>query len=251
MTSTNENAKSIMAVAAGIATVTRPFYGPFFFLYGVVLLGFVIIRRRVDLKKSGGRYFKIAVIYFLILVPQVLTIYIHENRLALTGREADDWKKIHLKEGMYTYKYETLVARQEDPRLNYININRYNLLHGVTKQSDLYRLILEDWLGTIKMITFKTVGLFQSFDWSVYRISNSLRPLHPVFLFGGIHFFFFVFSCIEVLKMIFNKNKNCFSNWMAVQIFCILHVLVYAILTVPESGFIAPVIPAIIVIGVL
>jgi len=180
-----------------------------------------------------------------------IAIYQHEGRIGLTGNESDGWKQIHLRQGMYTYKYETHGNRPENPQIYYISKTRYNLFRQVKSTSDYYKTFIKDIEGTVAIISHKIIGLFQSFEWSVYRTTDSLNYLHPVFWFGLVHFFFFVSICFEVFRIIgFNRNIF-FSTSTPLQIFCILHTLFYAILTVPESRFIAPVIPAIIANGVI
>jgi hypothetical protein len=95
------------------------------------------------------------------------------------------------------------------------------------------------------------VGIFQSFEWSVYRKATDSNPNHPVFIFGAINFFFFI--CVGwglIWLTLAGGYLEQNDYFVLFGLIGLSHILTYTIFAHAEARYIAPALPLIVVLAI-
>jgi len=237
----------------GLLALVKPFYGPFF----VASIGIFMFLFFVNSKREKGRwksFFSLAIplilSFLVICTPQIATIFKHEHRIGLVGYLSSYPLSDSKLAGKKTYKYETLPTNAKSPIILYLRtplfFTKPKLGNGLVRLGNIFNFLADSTMFYI----LKTVGLFQSFDWSVYRTSSSANPSHPVFLYGFINFFFFLYMSLGLFERLVTRNKQKDNLYLiTVNTSGIFHVLLYSLLVHCESRYIAPALPIFIIFG--
>lgn len=257
--STPRRWKSLAAGAAlGLLIVTRPFYFAWALALVVVLVCIWMLIRIVQRYRSSPpiqpRPLRWSIVV-MFAAPLMFTVglqmginYSAEGRIGITGRGGSMWMGKHLIMANFYYKYETSIADDNNPQMNYFSSDRFEEYQNLTNPIQPFIL---DPLGTLAHFGIKTVGMFQSYELSPYRSHNDHNPLHITFINGFIFFVGFMYLSASVGLDALRKPALLLTRGGILWIAIVLHIFMYAIPTVPEPRFIAPVIPLIVLAALL
>lgn len=190
-----------------------------------------------------------------ILTPQMLTVYQAENRIGLSGSEAGIWAQRHLALGLFLYKYETFSADGVHAYpIRYLNKRGLlNIQERMAQPRDsIVVVLLTDIPGMIITLpVVKLAGIFQNYDWSVYRtdINNQFTL---VTAWGGVIFFLFLYMLQSFLFRLRVRIKAA-DGLLNIPLMLFLgvsaYVWLYVLFTAPEGRFVAPAIPALVALA--
>ncbi len=254
-TSENKHRFVFMGFALGLATLIRPFYGPLSLICGFALVLFVLRPQNFTwsfLKRSVSPVLQFGLPFLIICSPQIYLIHKHENRFSLVGESAHHAGKAHLNLGQIVMKFETHGLDKAKPLIVYLDTDRQKDLLNLSIRSSPLTFFFSRFGDSMDLILHKTIALFQNFEWSVFRTGGAPNPLHPVFIFGFVHFsflFWILMYLLPGLKTWFQRNEGSVPVFSFVGTSLLLHLFLYSVPTVPESRYIAPVLPGLIALG--
>lgn len=242
----------LVGLTSGALIITRPYYGPFFlvmiFLFGISWF--------LSQKKRGSTSLENV---FQVLIPLIILVgfqfylnFKYEGRLSLAGTSAGSARGLHLRLGPISYKYETLGKHSGTPVVIYFDEKLRDKIVMRDSNSSAGWVLLKNWISVVRVIFIKIVGLFQSFEWGLYRTNSQTSFSNPVFLFGFLNFFLFGCCLTHLLSFNLREFKSHESRTAyLVSLGVIIHVGLYAFLTVPETRFNAPILPVTCALGLL
>jgi hypothetical protein len=207
-----------------------------------------VTKRRIA--RAGAGVLQVVIPILLIVGPQYVLVYRAEDHLALVGKRFTvEAAKILSTLGVYVYKYETYTGPEP--------ISGQVFYYDESRKATVDRIVADDGkvnllsyavaypLETVQTVFIKTVGAFQSYEWSTYRLTLENIPNY-VFVFGLFIFCFFVFvnlaMPLNVLRSLRGGRSFPFHTvvlWMAID----LIVLSYTLLSPVETRFIVPAFP--------
>lgn len=261
----------IAGTALGTAMVLRPFHQIWFisWIAGCVVLAFLRGRRmrysirwmvRQALPQSWQQGFLIAAHFLVpllgVLAPQVITVYHAENRIALSGSEAGIWAQRHIGLGLFVYKYETFVGDgSRGQPVQYMNDESILNIEAALKKDtpDTQSIVVSELPALVLPLPIlKLAGIFQNYEWSVYRDSLENR-LNLVVVWGGIIFYLFLYSLQSFLRHWRyrpQRSEALLNAPLVLFLAMSAYVFLYVLFTAPEGRFIAPIIPGLVALGV-
>lgn len=237
----------LAGLALGAAAVVRPFYLNFAIALAVLVGLWWLVRwvRKTAPRPEAlpARLLMIAVPLLLVLLPQFALVYQNEGRVGFTGAQGSGWVSTHLEYTYYYYKYETYIGEWHGPKVLYLSPRRAVMFEQRDPTQPMVLLMALDPVGTGYMTAIKTAGLFQNYEYAVYRSHLDNRFTHPTFLYGFVLFVQFMYlvglSLLEFRSFVLENHPVLVTALAIVA----LHVGLYSLLTAPESRFIAPVFP--------
>jgi hypothetical protein len=268
----------LIGTSLAISIVVRPYFESFALAFGGLLLGLVVLRfvttyRLYDVAKIprvrallgqwitkrrfvsvGAKLLQVLVPIVLIVGPQYMLVYNAEGHFALAGRRfTTDAARILTTLGVYVYKYETYTGPEPLSR----QVFYYDGDHKVIAERmvaaeggvNLLSYAAGYPLAAAQTVLIKTVGAFQSYEWSTYRLSVENSPNY-VFVFGLLIFSLFVFLNMSTFLSIVRGMRQPLPEsesipfqivvlWAAVN----LIVFSYSFLSPVETRFIVPAFP--------
>ncbi|MEO1288611.1 MAG: hypothetical protein AAFV93_12650, partial [Chloroflexota bacterium] len=162
------------------------------------------------------------------------------------------WIDLHFEQGQYTYKYETYVGSDETitPQQYYLSQDRLDHVQSQDDPTNIVANTLQNPIMTSYMIVIKLVGLFQSYEWSVYRQSAGTNAFHPLMIYGYFLFVGFVYIIQDFIVHLWSMLKRAELAIPIVWFAIMIQVGAYAVIFVPESRFIAQVVPLITTLAI-
>jgi hypothetical protein len=243
----------VAGFALGVAAIIRPFHHNLALVLAVLYAVLFCVdsiqkkRERLTIWLSLKKGVMILIPFLVIVATQYAVVYNTEGTFAFVGEQMRGFQDTHLIEGFYSYKYETLLSADYQPPLYYFSPERKEIITHAAPES-MYEIASEYLrvpLSTIHMTAIKVVGLFQNYDWSyTYRLSaDNSNVTHPIFVYG----FVIVYGLVYLIQYNMAEHRKLLGELLSGYAFLLaiimLYLLVYGALTVPESRFIAPIIP--------
>lgn len=182
------------------------------------------------------------------------------GRLGFTGAGADDYIQLHIELATYVYKYETLVINNDQlyPILYYADGLRETTNHMKANQQTVNPLtmLLANPAGMIAQWIFKAVGLFQNYDPMTYRLTSD-KYLSLTFFWGLIPLCLLInallsagLECYRIIRRKPILPPLTLLIWIMLYA-AIVYIGIYAVVTAPETRFVAPVLPIVMLTGVV
>lgn len=269
---------ALLGTSLAIAIVVRPYFESFTLAFGGLLLGLVVLRfvttyRLYDvaqiprvralmgqwitkrrLVSAGAKFLQVLVPIVLIVGQQYVLVYNAEGHFALVGRRfTTEAAGILSTLGVYVYKYETYTGPEPVSRqvFYYDGDHKANAERMVAAEGGVNLLSYAAGypLAAAQTVLIKTVGAFQSYEWSTYRLSVENSPNY-VFVFGLLIFGLFVFLNLSMFLNVVRGARQAHPGsesipfqtvvlWGAIN----LIVLSYSFLSPVETRFIVPAFP--------
>ncbi len=246
----------LVALVIAILTIIRPFHLNWSIAFFALWAGLFVFGTLINSTFKAHKEFldthasKIfpqllmgAFILLIILSVQLWRVYTVDREFNLVTQWERDYIPLHLTETTFVYKYETYVGEDNTLSATVYYINEARQIDGEFSIGDTLRRYAEDPLGAFNMITGKTIGLFQNYEWSVYRQTRENPANHPVFFAGLLLFTAFLYINQHFI-LNYNRQMAINASFLAVFVLINSYIFLYSILTVPESRFIYPVFPA-------
>jgi len=207
------------------------------------------ITEKINLKTALFRIVQIAIPLIFIVGFQYSITYQNEGNFSLVGSEANEFLRLHLQETFYTYKYETYIGSEDRPTgIYYVAADRKTAIDN-SKATPL-QAVLQQPLSAVAVILAKFVGIFQHYEWSTYRQSTINQP-NIVFWWGLIPLTAIIYMLQQIiLRFNWRLDAIVFNPAFVILSGASLYVLMYAVATIPEHRFAAPVIPVLSVYAV-
>jgi hypothetical protein len=255
----------IIGLVLGLLIVTRPFYLTWALASVGGLLALRVLFWLASKHRLAGlravRWRRLALIGLALAVPlmlivgaQVALVAEAEGTPGLTGQEARGWIHTHMMYGLFYYKYETYTyfyqvyaGRVYVPQIHYINAAREAQFKG---QESWLAAVAADPLGFATHTALKTVGMFQAYEWTVYRSTIDDNPLHPLFLMGFVNFAALVYCVMSLGWQALRHPRTLISAQTSLLLVVLVHLLGYSVPTIPEPRFIAPILPLVMALTV-
>ncbi|MEM9952728.1 MAG: hypothetical protein AAF846_14065 [Chloroflexota bacterium] len=240
----------------GVLYLFRPFYLPYLFaLAGCVLLWLIISRRKQLTGMVTVRNMLLIATFALSFISLYsLQEIINRTYGDLETRQSasDYWIDLHFEQGQYTYKYETYVGLDATitPQQYYLSQDRLDHVQSQEDPTNLLAHTLQNPIDAVYMISIKLVGLFQSYEWSVYRQSAGTNAFHPLMIYGYFLFVGFVYVIQDFIVHIWSMLKRGELAIPIVWFAIMIQVGTYAVIFVPESRFVAQVVPLITTLAI-
>ncbi len=259
---------ALLGLTLGIAIIVRPVHQVWglAFLLAAGLL-FCIRRvmqhgaqstwnqmRQIDLKRLTIVVLQIAVPLLVIVGLQYFFVYQAENKINLVGTRATELAVKHLNASVYDYKYETYVGTgPHSPKLFYCFEKGEAQATAICAGQDslnLFQYFVTYPFDTVYVLIVKTVGIFQSYEWSTYRQTTTSYP-NLVFIWGLIPLLGLVVAHHNLLRQWRKMLTTSYANFCRILVLVAadLYLVLYILFTIPETRFMAPMLPALTVCG--
>lgn len=246
-----------LGAVLGALIVTRPFYMTWALAVAGGLLALHMILRLItrqgiprphapEIRRAVLLGMALAFPLLLVVIPQLALIYIGEGTIGLTGEWGNEWISTHINTSTYVYKYETFVGVEGTPQMYYTNTQREALAADKT----LTETILADLPGYAAHIALKSIGMFQAYETSPYRVTTEDSPLDPVFLMSFVSFAGLVYVLAATGWAAIKSPRTLLTAPAALLLAVLAHWFAYSIPTIPEPRFITPILPLIAALAV-
>jgi hypothetical protein len=263
----------LIGTSLAISIVVRPYFESFALAFGGLLVVLTVLRSvinhrlyncsRAGLARKGlnGLIFRASIALVQVLAPmllivglQYMLVYNAEGHFAVVGKRFTTEAAQNLTTlGVYVYKYETYTGPEPVSRqvFYYDGDHKANAERMVAAEGGVNLLSYAAGypLAAAQTVLIKTVGAFQSYEWSTYRLSVENSPNY-MFVFGLLIFSLFVFLNMSMFLSIVRGVRQPLREsesipfqivvlWAAVN----LIVFSYSFLSPVETRFIVPAFP--------
>jgi hypothetical protein len=249
--------------------VMRPFYGGWSVAFVLILVTILTVSKATRILRNHERIqlnrlqlthtvwtalqgiLPIAIIVGL----QFFFIYRLEGYASLTGRIANDAAQAQLTQGIYGIKYEGYVGGTDHaPPVWYVYDRAKSLADKLAEQegrATVWQFALHYPLEALQVFVLKATGLFQNYEWAIYR-TQLVNSVSYIFLYGLLFFVFFVYVNVTVLSSLPTHLAEIAKRSPPIVVLVIidLSILLYSVLTVPESRFAMPILPILTVLAI-
>jgi hypothetical protein len=242
--------------------VIRPFYGGWSIAFVLILVMILTVSKAARILRNHERIqlnrlqrahtartaFQVILPIAIIVGLQFFFIYRLEGYVSLTGEIANDAAQAQLTQGIYGIKYEGYVGGSDHaPPVWYIYDKAKSLADKLAEQegrATVWQLVLHYPLDALQVFALKAIGLFQNYEWAIYR-TQLVNSVSFIFLYGLLFFVFFVYINITVLSSLPTSLPEIakLSPPMVVLMIIDLSILLYSVFTVPETRFAMPILP--------